>query len=372
MKRSSGIIAFVCLGLLAVAGVAGFRHYFKKVEREVSLPPRGEAAYNPLYALKKLLQARGLDVRTQAWLDLDGLKPAPGDTLVLYAQPEMVTTAQGDDLLAWIEAGGHLVMPSPESAEAGGPLAEAFALYAIEDEDEGADCDRVPVGKKDERDLLFCRPRFASDLEDVRYGQGNDDIGYRFARFEWGDGVVSVISDMDFLENRSLEHRTARDMGFALLAPKMDEGRMLLVYSAESPSLGALILKHGWMILLPLLVALIAWLAMRSQRFGPLQPAPEAHRRALLEHVRAAGEFAWRRHRGVALHTAVLHLLRKRLALRDPLIAAMDGEVQIVALSERLGIDAARIRHALRPIGLNRPDAFLQSISTLIDMRNRL
>ena len=34
--------------------------------------------------------------------------------------------------------------------------------------------------------------------------------------------------------------------------------------------------------------------------------------------------------------------------------------------------DAGRIRHALRPVGLNRPDAFLQSISTLIDMRNRL
>ena len=370
MKRSSTLIIALAVSLVIGAGFAGFFHFFKKVEEEVRQPPRGEAAYNPLYALKKMLQARGLEVQTQAWLDLDGLKPAPGDTLVLYAQPELVTQAQGDDLLAWIESGGHLVMPSPVSMEAGGPLAEAFALYAIEDED--GECERLPLGGKDARQLLLCGPRFASDLDDVSYGQGDDEIGYRFARFDWGRGVVSVISDMDFLGNHALENRTARDMGFSLLAPRMDRGRMLLVYSARSPSLGALILKHGWMILLPLLIALIAWLAMRSQRFGPLLPAPQAHRRALLEHVRAAGEFAWRRHRGVALHAALLNLWRKRLASRDPLIAALDGDAQIEALSQRLGIDAGRIRHALRPVGLNRPDAFLQSISTLIDMRNRL
>lgn len=370
MKRTSTLVIVLAVALVVAAGVVGFFHYFKKVEEVVRLPPRGEAAYNPLYALKKILQARGLTVETQAWLDIDGLKPAPGDTLVLYAQPDMVTQAQGDALLDWIEAGGHLVMPSPVSMEAGGPLAEAFALYAVQDED--ADCDRLPLAGKEARQLLFCGPRFASDLDDVSYGQGDDNIGYRFARFDWGKGVVSVISDMDFLENHALENRSARDMGFSLLAPRMGQGRMLLVYSAKSPSLGALILKHGWMILLPLLIALIAWLAMRSQRFGPLLPVPAAHRRALLEHVRAAGEFAWRRHRSVALHAALLNMWRKRLASRDPLIAALDGDAQVEALSQRLGIDAGRIRHALRPIGLNRPDAFLQSISTLIDMRNRL
>lgn len=370
MKRSTSVVIILVLALLVAAGVAGFFHFFKKVEQEVSLPPRGEAAYNPLYALKKVLQARGLKVETQAWLDLDGLKPAPGDTLVLYAQPEMVTQAQGDDLLAWIEAGGHLVMPSPITAEAGGPLAEAFALYAIEDEE--AECERLPLGAKGEDPLFLCGPRFASDLDEVSYGEGDDDVGYRFARFDWGNGVVSVVSDMEFLDNDSMKHRIARDMGFSLLAPRIDQGRMLLVYSAKSPSLGALILKYGWMVLLPLLMALIAWLAMRSQRFGPLLPVPAAHRRALLEHVRAAGEFAWRRHRGVALHSAMLALWRKRLASRDPLIAALDGDAQVDALSQRLGIDAGRIRHALRPVGLNRPDAFLQSISTLIDMRNRL
>lgn len=370
MKRSTIAIIVLGVALVVAAGVFGFFQYFKKVEEEVRLPPRGEAAYNPLYALKKTLQARGLEVQTQAWLNLDAMQPKPGDTLVLYAQPESVTEAQGDILLGWIENGGHLVMPSPVSAEAGGPLAEAFALYAIEDED--GNCEHLPLGLKTGRNLAFCRPRFASDLEDVRYGDGDDERGYRFARFDWGSGVVSVVTDMDFLENDMLESRIARDLTFSLLAPKLDEGRVLLVYSAESPSLGKLILIYGWMIVLPLLAALIAWLAMRGQRFGPLMPVPAAHRRALLEHVRATGEFAWRRHRGLALHAAVLQLLRKRIASRDPLIAALDGDAQVQALSERLGIDAGRIRQALRPVGLNRPDAFLQSISTLIDMRNRL
>ena len=51
------------IGLAAVAlavitlFAAWWHHAYKRVERVLPLPPAGEAAYNPLYALKRALQA---------------------------------------------------------------------------------------------------------------------------------------------------------------------------------------------------------------------------------------------------------------------------------------------------------------------------
>src|SRR3546814_3831009 len=75
---------------------------------------------------------------------------------------------------------------------------------------------------------------------------------------------------------------------------------------------------------LPALLALAAWLWMRTQRFGPRLPSPEPARRALLEHVQASGEHLWRYGRASALYAAVREVFMARLRRRDPLAAALD------------------------------------------------
>ena len=61
-----GAVATLLLGLIVTA----FLLTFHRVEREIDLPPRGEARYNPLYALKKTLQARGIETAARADLNL--------------------------------------------------------------------------------------------------------------------------------------------------------------------------------------------------------------------------------------------------------------------------------------------------------------
>src|SRR3546814_455640 len=81
--------------------------------------------------------------------------------------------------------------------------------------------------------------------------------------------------------------RKSRRRGLArqLLQPGWKRGTVHLVYAANMPSLWRLLLEHAWMAWLPALLALAAWLWMRTQRFGPRLPSPEPARRALLEHV---------------------------------------------------------------------------------------
>jgi hypothetical protein len=187
-----------------------------------------------------------------------------------------------------------------------------------------------------------------------------------------GQGTVSLLPDLDFLQNNRLEAAGARELAYQLLVPGLGRGRFLLVYGDAMPSLLRLLLTHGWAVLVPATLALFAWLALRAQRFGTLRPVPATARRALLEHVQAAGEFAYRRGRVGVLHAALRGRFERRLQRRDPMLAALEGEARVQALSERFSLPAARVRQALDPRDLQRPEGFLHSMSTLALMRLRL
>jgi hypothetical protein len=284
-----------------------------------------------------------------------------------------------------VQRGGHLLMPGPPEGASPGPLAAALGLRAFVAEpgsDEAGDEDAEPLATCEPLrnagaaepaggDVSLCDPRFVATQTGFTLAGGDEEHGYRFARRRLGAGTVTV-AELDYLDNDGLRAPAARGLAFQLLAPGLGRGRFHLVYSADVPSLFRLLLVHAWMVLLPLALALAAWLLWRGQRFGPLLPLPPPRRRALLEHVQAAGEFAFRRNRGAALHAAVLRLFRQRLQRREPAMATLDGEALVQALVGALGQPASRVRQALTPQGLHHPATFTQSIATLLQMRSKL
>jgi hypothetical protein len=415
MNRRSLLAAI--LGLLLVGGgIALFLALFERVSTTVPLPPEGEARYNPLYALRLSLQAQGVKAQSYPVLNPNALALGPRDTVLIYTQPEAISATQTGRLVAWVKGGGHLVLRGPGAGEAPGELADALGLEAAEssseDEDPEDDAEVFEMpgcavlsatsappkpatnkptpaqaaqaddkeakdakGAKDApaREVIrLCGTPFIGTLPQFEGHQGDSVHGYRFARMALGAGQVTVVSDLGFLANDQFKKRIAGELGYQVLAPRLGAGTVHLVYSADVPSLWRLLMLHGWMALLPALLALAAFLLLRGQRFGSPVPPPTANRRALLEHVQAAGEFAFRRGRMLSLHSAVLALFQRRLALRDPVLAALDGETLVAALAEKMNLAPDRVRLALRPVGLQRPDVFLQSVSTLVLMRNRL
>ena len=143
---------------------------------------------------------------------------------------------------------------------------------------------------------------------------------------------------------------------------------MHLVYAADVPPLYVLLIERGWPALLPTLLALLAWLWACSQRFGPLLPLAAAHRRALREHVEAAGEFTFRRGRAAALYAPLRRALIERLRRDDHTLGSLDGEALASALAMRCKRPLAEIRQALNPVDLNRPEQFFATIKTLTEL----
>lgn len=380
MTRRGALLTL--LFVLVAAAIATWWFYtFKRVQTEIDLPMRGEARYNPLFALKRSLQAQGFKVAagSNAAIDVDALKP--GEVLVLYSDVRTLREDTSKALLDWIERGGHLVFGLPAADEGRhGPLLDALGLYVHEH----FRCLKwtVPVAAKDGKaadddDAKHCfRYRFDSYEDDLtesfEWLWGNVDDGYLFGRQRRGEGSIFIAGELDFLDNRELDKPGHAALAWQLLGPVLGKGRVHLIYAADVPPMYVLIVRYGWPILLPVLIALLAWLWTRSQRFGPLLPLAAAHRRALLDHVQAAGEFIFHRGRGLALYAAVRRLFVARLRRRDPALAALEGEALVQALSSRLQFAAEPIRQALNPVDLARPDQFVAIIKTLMQLRAKL
>jgi len=404
MSQRGWLISGALLLILG-AFVGWWLHTFKRVPVEISLPPRGEARYNTLFALKKTLQAQKIEVISYGGLNLAGMNLKPGDMLVMSADVRNLTYTQVEKLMNWVAEGGHLIFGLPQSKDGrAGELLDYLGLsvaehwsciywgaHPSENFEEmikrifkegffkrGSDSpDYSPSYCSDYRFRILANDNpelyeddFKENLFDWLWG--SEENGYIFGRERWGKGSVFIAADLGFLTNDELKYSSNKDLTWQVLAPVVGKGRAHLVYAVDVPAWYVLLVYYGWPILLPLLFALLAWLWMRSQRFGPIMPLALPNRRALLEHIQASGDYAFRRGRVHALYAAIWRSFESRMRRRDPSLAALDGEVLVQALSARYQVSASSLRQALSPVELHRPDNFLRVIKTLMQLRARL
>lgn len=381
MTRRGDILRIVLLALVGIALVAGgtwwWLHTYERVKRTLDLPPKGEAGYNPLYALKIALGKDGKRVDSRQRLSLGSHPLRPADTLLLLADPRTLSAEQVEALLAWVEAGGHLILRTPppgsEIGEESVPLLEDLGIAVL---DTDPVCQGLQVGEM-EQHVEFCEGRrfyfYDKDIEtSATWGDG-DKEEYGYARVPWGGGSVDVLADTDFLLNEKLEERQHAALARQLLQPNWaDGGTFHLIYSANMPPFWRLLFDHGWRVLLPALLALLLWLWMRAERLGPLRPAPAPDRRSLLEHVQASGDHLYRYGRRGALYAAAHDAFMRRLRRRDPYAAALEGPAQIDAIAHRTGMASADVDAALRYPRPGDAKDFVLRIAKLLQLRNRL
>lgn len=372
MSRRTQI--WIWAGVLAVAslalGTVWFRSHFELRPVTVTQPDRGEASYDRFYVLRRLLQHARQPAR--AISHLDG-KLHPGDTLVIGAGTGRLSPLQSHRLAAWVRAGGHLVLnPDPVKASAVSPLYRALGLSTLKAT--GYLCidvqDRATTGPHGGRaDVPLCGVRFKGLSANPSLAVGDASGGYAYARLSLGKGHVSLLDDLGPLSGHAPLQATERRFDLGVLQPNLGKGRVLLAYAIGGPSFWAALFDHGWPALLALTLLLLAWASARSQRLGPLCPVPMRDRRALLEHVRAAGEFLYRRDSGHTLHQRAVAAVWQRWLRRDPQLAELEDADLHEHLARRTGIDAVEIARALAPPA--NAAAFRQAMPVLARLARR-
>lgn len=367
--RSQLLLALLVAAAIGV-GVAWFLKTHERVTEEVAAPLTGPARYNGFYALERALATHGAKVESRATLGNVATLGAH-DLVVLGTDVRTLSAQQAGALLTWVAGGGRLVFALPLGGEGRvGPLLEKLGLTVHEH----FDCLRWP-GEAGKESATWCsRVRFALAKGQARrfaWLWGNKEDGWVFGRRALGDGDWTAAAEIDFLQNDELRMGGFGEFAWQVLSPLPEGGRVHLVYSAEVPRWYVLFARYSWPILLPVSLALVAWLFARGERLGPVLPLPAPGRRALFEHVGAAGAFAWRRGRAVALHAALLRRVLGRARRRRPELGALEPDALARALAEDAGVTPEAARHALAPLGVGQPVEFLAAIRTLMEIEAR-
>ncbi len=404
------------LGAVFIAAIAfWWTRNYERVSKQVDLPLSGAASYNPLFALQKTLEAGGLKVRSHADLRLSALNLGVNDTLLVQGHMQTLSAADVHTLLAWVNAGGHLLASLPV----------ATVLHRETEVDEGdSDSDSadevispgldsrllhqlgIKVGPSPNcAPLIIDTPKlrrswcpvlrfFATDAgavagEDDNNNDNEDEpalagpelkwqwrwgdakSGYVMGYANYGLGTMTLASSFKLLSSDRLVRAENQILARQLFLATVQRGQPVhLIYGNAIQPLYAQVLRWAWPILLPLALLLLAWAYARAARFGPLRVHENAPRRALSEHVAAAGEFAFRRARWQPLHKAMLDAALAKLLRKHPQLAAIQGDALADEIAALCGLTQAQTRAALFPTALDRPESFITAIRTLMLLRN--
>ena len=397
------------IGAFFIAALsAWWLHTYKRVSKEIELPLRGAASYNPLYALQKTLEKAGLKVQSHADFRLDLLNLQPHDTLLVEGHIQHLSEADAQKLVAWVRDGGHLLTSLPVAEVLS--FSDEFDADANTNDDEDVDSDSDDSESASESEFImpgrnnavlralriqvrkspacvqlriatpnaehsWCpKSRFVvakGTPLDWHWAWGDTAAGYVMGHAEYGAGTVTLASSFKLLSSKSLKRKENQVLARQLFVAAVARNQAVhIIYGHAVPPFYVLLLRLAWPILLPLTLALLLWAYARAGRFGPLRAFTYTPRRALSEHISAAGEFAYRRGRFDVLYQAMRDAALAKLFRKHPQLRDFSGTELAQAIAEICALPQAQVHNALFPSTLARADVFTTAISTLIVLRN--
>jgi hypothetical protein len=375
------------------------------VEVDVPRPLKGEAASDPLYVLRRILQGTG--VSTVRKDDLSQLPP-PGATLLLSTWIWNLLPERDRALRTWVEQGGHLVIDSsllrltPSDATSWIPV-QVNRRERREKPDQEAE---RPASAKAPSDSCHqvvepdgMAPAYPADNASDGAGDGSaaglklclaptagwkistrqpplwalaSDGEMELLRVPYGAGTVTVVGSW----SRALFGNATILVGdnalISLAALQAHPGaEVWLVAIRGAQPLPLWLWSRAGSVLVLALVALALWLWRATARFGPVEPSRPLARRSMGEQIAGTALFLWRRSPN-ALHAAQLRALHEAAALRLRHYARLGPLSRAAAIAAATAVDEAALGRAVDPAAARDPRALARLLALLETVRRRL
>lgn len=376
--RQSTVVLLVILACTIFA--AWFFKTHHRVERSEYIGYSGEARYNEFLAAELLLQEVGIEADSKSSLTPTTWLPEYDETIVSRLTESMAVTDESTALFIWVSNGGHLVLfPPKDDTQITSEFLEdvGLSITAVEydydgeaDDEKSEEVDDEPVDyvldldNTYQRIELYDADEFSATL--------SDDHGNVVVRRGWGGGFITVIADETYFYNDYIDDFDHARLFLDSVDGYVRSEKVWFVLDAAFPTLWALIWENGFYVVIASAVAIFLWLWSVMPRFGPAIEARESERRSILEHVAAAGHFAWRHHGTSTLTTSSIAALVHDAELLHPGIGRLSADEQAKILSKISGVPAQTILDVLLSSDESRHREFTHNVQNLQRVRKNL
>lgn len=348
----TGAIRLLAVLLVMLMGLGSYWFYqnFSLLPEKTYVGFQGEARYNSLLAAQRFLQTKTHSVKSMTGLvDL----PPPSGTLVMPTQRYEQGPKQAHALLDWVRAGGNLIVVPTQASE--GSATQDWLLHGLGVRSVA----HRPVGSEAYAPANVDIPA-VSDFMQVDFKpcttleyRGHapqvlvrGERGAHVLRYSLGAGVLTVLSDANFMHNAEIgRYDNAAFLWY--LTHYQRQGDIWLIYSGDMPPLWKWLGTHAWTVLISAGVLLVVCLWSCGRRFGPIRLAPPLARRRLLDHIEASGQFLWQKGQRAKLLNGVREALSRRLEFRHPALAALPPDKRAAHLAELVQAPSAATQKAL-------------------------
>jgi len=380
------LVALIC-------GVCGWWFYnnFAYVDKELRRGYRGEARANQLLAAEFFLRQMGVEAQSiEGPQQLDQLSDAQA-ALIITTERTTLSESRSQRLLEWVEQGGHLILHPrryiPGVAAALDPLLSPFGVqggyvpYDEEEKDqdepksEAGECPAptrfVPMpGSEDLLAIDFSERLILETERTDQLWEYADDQGYRGLGFAYGQGRVTILSDLSFFYNYEIGKYDHAQFLYWLVQGQ--PGAVWIMHSDDLPPLWLWIWRRAPAIVVTAGLLLLFWLLLAPRRFGPLLPPMQARRRRIMEHVEVSGHYLWKHGHGGVLLNGLREALLIRLHQVRPDLAGLSADQLATRLADITGIGANMIKQALIETSITNRDIFTRQIQILETIRKQL
>ena len=328
------LVPLACFAL-AVLGVVWFLQTYERVPGKAYVPASGEARLRDFLAAERFAERMGLPARElRSLADLDAL-PRAGVLVVPHGR-QAIDGPRIARLLAWVQAGGHLVA----EAELLGVDDPLLASLGVAREARAPVVKPLAVEIGDRRLSVSFRGRMALRTQ----ATPRREVGDQLVSFARGKGIVTVATTLDFARNGLIGANDNAEFLWTVLrlAPATS---LEVFFRPERLSLWGFLTQHAAPALVAAFLLLAMWLWRIAPRFGPVPADPPPARRRLLDHLRASGRYLWSQGLRGRLAVAARDAALRRLARAQPDFAlASPGEkaARLAALAAIPRDDAQR------------------------------
>jgi hypothetical protein len=211
----------------------------------------------------------------------------------------------------------------------------------------------------------------------------SNEYGTHLLHYYYGTGMITVLSDLEFIENDSVDDYDHAWFFWQLLNFEEHVTKHVLLVRSSLEllndsqielSLWQLLWNHARMVIISAIVLICCWLWLISRRFGPLIPEPPLARRRLLEHIEASGYFFWRQRQAALLIRTTQQAVLNRLSAIHPEWSDLPLTELSLQLAPLCGLPAREIAKALTLSSSSKYSEtnFTQKIQILTTIRKSL